>query len=175
MTIHIVKCIICAIALGVLCGVIGYRNHRKPAVSSKKQNDTQYVVRVPSALKYVYMAMFMLGIGLFLIFLVFKVSGNESVTMGHLYFSLVFAGIGLLVMIWASRWSILVKESKMELRRMFHKRAELFIQDIGKVEIGKKDAMILYDKVGRKLITIDGLSENYDRFARSLQLNGKIK
>lgn len=179
MTIHIVKCIICAIALGVLCGVIGYRNHRKPAVSSKKQNDTQndtqYVVGVPSALKYVYMAMFMLGIGLFLIFLVFKVSGNESVTMGHLYFSLVFAGIGLLVMIWASRWSILVKESKMELRRMFHKRAELFIQDIGKVEIGKKDAMILYDKVGRKLITIDGLSENYDRFARSLQLNGKIK
>lgn len=175
MTIHIVKCIICAIALGVLCGVIGYRNHRKPAVSSKKQNDTQYVVRVPSALKYVYMAMFMLGIGLFLIFLVFKVSGNESVTMGHLYFSLVFAGIGLLVMIWASRWSILVKESKMELRRMFHKRAELFIQDIGKVEIGKKDAMILYDKVGRKLITIDGLSENYDRFARSLQLNEKIK
>ena len=175
MTIHIVKCIICAIALGVLCGVIGYRNHRKPAVSSKKQNDTQYVVRVPSALKYVYMAMFMLGIGLFLIFLVFKVSGNESVTMGHLYFSLVFAGIGLLVMIWASRWSILVKESKMDLRRMFHKRAELFIQDIGKVEIGKKDAMILYDKVGRKLITIDGLSENYDRFARSLQLNGKIK
>lgn len=175
MTIHIVKCIICAIALGVLCGVIGYRNHRKSAVSNKKQNDTQYVVGVPSALKYVYMAMFMLGIGLFLIFLVFKVSGNESVTMGHLYFSLVFAGIGLLVMIWASRWSILVKESKMELRRMFHKRAELFIQDIGKVEIGKKDAMILYDKVGRKLITIDGLSENYDRFARSLQLNGKIK
>lgn len=175
MTIHIVKCIICAIALGVLCGVIEYRNHRKPAVSSKKQSDTQYVVGVPSALKYVYMAMFMLGIGLFLIFLVFKVSGNESVTMGHLYFSLVFAGIGLLVMIWASRWSILVKESKMELRRMFHKRAELFIQDIGKVEIGKKDAMILYDKVGRKLITIDGLSENYDRFARSLQLNGKIK
>ena len=175
MTIHIVKCIICAIALGVLCGVIGYRNHRKSAVSSKKQNDTQYVVGVPSALKYVYMAMFMLGIGLFLIFLAFKVSGNESVTMGHLYFSLVFAGIGLLVMIWASRWSILVKESKMELRRMFHKRAELFIQDIGKVEIGKKDAMILYDKVGRKLITIDGLSENYDRFARSLQLNGKIK
>ncbi len=175
MTIHIVKCIICAIALGVLCGVIGYRNHRKSAVSNKKQNDTQYVVGVPSALKYVYMAMFLLGIGLFLIFLVFKVSGNESVTMGHLYFSLVFAGIGLLVMIWASRWSILVKESKMELRRMFHKRAELFIQDIGKVEIGKKDAMILYDKVGRKLITIDGLSENYDRFARSLQLNGKIK
>ena len=58
---------------------------------------------------------------------------------------------------------------------MFHKKAELFIQDIGKVEIGKKDAMILYDKVGRKLITIDGLSENYDRFTRSLQLNGKIK
>ena len=175
MTIDIVKCIVFAIAVSILYGVIGHLNRKKIAISGKIQSDAQYIVTLPSALKYVYMAMFMLGIGLFLIFLVFKVSGNESVTMGHLYFSLVFAGIGLLVMIWASRWSILVKESKMELRRMFHKRAELFIQDIGKVEIGKKDAMILYDKVGRKLITIDGLSENYDRFARSLQLNGKIK
>lgn len=34
------------------------------------------------------------------------------------------------------------------------------MQDIGKVEIGKKDAMILYDKAGRKLITADGLAEN---------------
>ena len=175
MTIGIVKYIAFAIAISILYGVLGYLNRKKAAVGGRMQSDAQYAVRIPSALKYVYMAMFMLGIGLFLIFLVFKVSGNESVTMGHLYFSLVFAGIGLLVMIWASRWSILVKESKMELRRMFHKRAELFIQDIGKVEIGKKDAMILYDKVGRKLITIDGLSENYDRFARSLQLNGKIK
>ena len=175
MTIDIVKCIVFAIAVSILYGVIGHLNRKKIAISGKIQSDAQYIVTLPSALKYVYMAMFLLGIALFFIFLAFKVSGNESVTMGHLYFSLVFAGIGLLVMIWASRWSILVKESKMELRRMFHKRAELFIQDIGKVEIGKKDAMILYDKVGRKLITIDGLSENYDRFARSLQLNGKIK
>ena len=175
MTIDIVKCIVFAIAVSILYGVIGHLNRKKIAISGKIQSDAQYIVTLPSALKYVYMAMFLLGIALFFIFLAFKVSGNESVTMGHLYFSLVFAGIGLLVMIWASRWSILVKESKMELRRMFHKRAELFIQDIGKVEIGKKDAMILYDKVGRKLITIDGLSENYDRFARSLQLNEKIK
>ena len=47
------------------------------------------------------------------------------------------------------------------------------MQDIGKVEIGKKDAMILYDKAGRKLITADGLTENYDRLQSSLKANGK--
>ena len=174
MTIHIVKCIICAIALGVLCGVIGYRNHRKPAVSSKKQNDTQYVVGVPSALKYVYMAMFLLGIALFFIFLAFKVSGNESVTMGHLYFALVFATIGFLVMLWASRWSIVVTGASMEIYGLLHKKAELSMQDVGKVEIGKKDAMILYDTARRKLITVDGLAENYDCLAKSLEENGKM-
>lgn len=42
------------------------------------------------------------------------------------------------------------------------------------MEIGKKDAMILYDKAGRKLITVDSLAENYDCLARSLKKNGKI-
>ena len=68
--------------------------------------------------------------------------------MGHLYFSLVFAGIGLLVMIWALRWSILVTGSSMEIHVLLHKKVELSMQDIGKVEIGKKDAMILYNKAG---------------------------
>jgi len=60
----------------------------------------------------------------------------------------------------------------MEIHGLLHK-AELSMQDIGKVEIGKKDAMILYDKAGRKLITADGLTENYDRLQSSLKANGK--
>ena len=48
------------------------------------------------------------------------------------------------------------------------------MQDVGKVEIGKKDAMILYDTAGRKLITVDGLAENYDCLAKSLEENGKM-
>lgn len=174
MTIGIVKCIAFAIAVSILYGVIGHLNRKKTAVSGKMQSDAQYIVTLPSALKYVYMAMFLLGIALFFIFLAFKVSGNESVTMGHLYFALVFATIGLLVMLWASKWSIIVTGSSMEIHGLIHKKAELSMQDIGKVEIGKKVAMILYDKSGRKLITVDGLAESYDCLAKSLKENGKM-
>lgn len=64
--------------------------------------------------------------------------------------------------------------TSMEIYGLLHKKVELSMQDVGKVEIGKKDAMILYDKAGRKLITVDGLAENYDCLARSLKKNGKI-
>ena len=123
MTIGIVKCIAFAIAISILYGVLGYLNRKKATVGGRMQSDTQYAVRIPSALKYVYMAMFLLGIALFLIFLAFKVSGNESVTMGHFYFSLVFAGIGLLVMVWASRWSIIVTGASMEIHGLLHKKS----------------------------------------------------
>lgn len=174
MTIDIVKCIALAIAISILYGVFGYLNRMKAAVSDRIQSNAQYIVTLPSALKYVYMAMFLLGIALFFIFLAFKLSGNASVTMGHLYFALAFAGIGLLVMVWASRWCIIVTGESMEIYRLLHKKAELSMQDIGKVEIGKKDAMILYDKARRKLVTVDVLAENYERLARRLKENGKM-
>ena len=50
------------------------------------------------------------------------VSGNESVTMGHLYFALVFATIGLLVMLWVSRWSVVVTGASMEIHGLLHKK-----------------------------------------------------
>ena len=59
--------------------------------------------------------------------------------------------------------------------RACFKKAELSIEDIGKTERTKKNAIILYDRSRKKLITIDSLSENYDRFARSLRLNEKTK
>lgn len=122
MTIDIVKCIVFAIAVSILYGVIGHLNRKKIAISGKIQSDAQYIVTLPSALKYVYMAMFLLGIALFFIFLAFKVSGNESVTMGHLYFALVFATIGFLVTLWASRWSIVVTGASMEIYGLLHKK-----------------------------------------------------
>ena len=122
MTIGIVKCIVFAIAVSILYGVIGHLNRKRTSVSGKMQSDAQYVVTLPSALKYVYMAMFLLGIALFFIFLAFTVSGNESVTMGHLYFALVFATIGLLVMLWVSRWSVVVTGASMEIHGLLHKK-----------------------------------------------------
>lgn len=169
------KCIVYAITICVLYAVIGYLNNRNNSVKGSSQDDTHYIVRVPSALKYVYMVMFVFGIVLFIVFLFFKVKGNASVTMGHLWFSLIFAGIGLLVMVWASRWSVNVNESEIEVHRMFHGKTELSMQNIGNVEIGTKEEITLYDQSGKKVITIDGLSDNYDRFVKSLKTYGKIK
>ena len=174
MTIGIIKCMVYAAAMTVLYGVLGYRNRGRSTVGSQKQSDTPYVVKAPSSLKYVYSTVFGLGIGLFFVFLALKVAENATVTMGHLYFSLVFAGIGLLVLLWASRWSVLVTGMNMEIQGLLHKKVQLSMQDIGKVKIGKKDALILYDKAGRKLVTIDELSENYDRLQKSLQASGKM-
>lgn len=170
----IVKCVVYAITICVLYGVIEYLNNRNNSVKGSSQDDTHYIVRVPSALKYVYMTMYILGIILFVVFLLFKAKGNASVTMGHLWFSLIFAGIGLLVMVWASRWSIYVNGSEMEVHKMFRGKTELSIQDIGSVDVGKKEELILYDQSGKKWLTIDGLSDNYDRFVKSLKTYGKI-
>lgn len=119
--------------------------------------------------------MFLMGIFLFFVFLLFKIKGNVTVTMGHLWFSLIFAGIGLLVMMWATRWSVHVDGSEMEVYKMFRGKTKISIHDIGSVEVGKKEELILYDQGGKKLFTIHGLSDNYDRFVKSLKTYGKIK
>ena len=54
MTIDIVKCIVFVIAVSILYGVIGHLNCKKIAISGKIQSDAQYIVTLPSALKYVY-------------------------------------------------------------------------------------------------------------------------
>lgn len=164
---------ICSNNLHFIC-LIGSMHNRNSGEKRGSQNDTHYIVRVPSALKYVYMIMFILGIILFVVFFLFKVKGNASVTTGHLWFSLIFAGIGLLVMMWATRWSVHVDGSEMEICKMFRGKTKVSIQDIGSVEVGKKEELILYDQGGKKLLTIDGLSDNYDRFVKSLKTYRKI-
>ena len=171
----IVKCIVYAVTMGILYIVMESMNNRNSGGKGASHNDSHYIVRVPSALKYVYMIMFFMGILLFFVFLLFKIKGNVTVTMGHLWFALIFAGIGLLIMIWATRWSIQVNESEIEVYRMFHKKTELSISNIGNVEIGKKEEIVIFDEKGKKIITVGGLSENYDYFIKSLRAYGKLK
>lgn len=87
----IAKCIVYAVTICILYIVIGSMNNRNSGKKRGSQNDSQYIVRIPSALKYVYMIMFLMGIFLFFVFLLFKIKGNATVTMGHLWFSLIFA------------------------------------------------------------------------------------
>lgn len=45
------------------------------------------------------------------------------------------------------------------------------IPEIGKVMIGKKQQLTLYNKNGKKLITVALLSENYDKLLQTLKSN----
>ena len=91
--------------------------------------------------------------------------------MGLLYVSSIFGAIGLYGVVWASIWGVKVNDSQLEIHRIFHIKKVLSITDIEKVIIDKKDAMILYDRLGRKLIKIGALSDNYDYLLDSLKLN----
>jgi len=164
----IIRYIIIAIVLGVIGEVISHLSNK---TIDENISTTHYRVKAPAVLKYACMSQFLLGMIMFMVFGYFYMQGNETVEMGHLYVSSIFGAIGLYGVAWASIWGVSVKESLIEIHRIFHTKKVLFITDIGQVIIDKKDAMILYDKMGKKLIKIDALSDNYDYLLDSLKLN----
>lgn len=159
----IVECIVYTVTICILYVVIGSMHNRNSGEKRGSQNDTHYIVRVPSALKYVYMIMFILGIILFVVFFLFKVKGNASVTTGHLWFSLIFAGIGLLVMMWATRWSVHVDGSEMEICKMFRGKQRCLYRILEVWRLVKKKNLFCMTRVVKnclrsmscRIITID--------------------
>ena len=156
-----------AIVLGVIGEVISHLSSSK--TTDENISTTHYRVKAPAVLKYACMSQFILGLIMFLVFSYFYLKGNETVEMGHLYVSSIFGAIGLYGVAWASIWGVQVDDSQLEIHRIFHVKKVLCITDIGQVIIDKKDAMILYDKMGKKLIKIDALSDNYDHLLNLLK------
>lgn len=147
----------------------------------KKNNDvnttntsTEYVLQIPAAFRRAAMLLFGFGMFMFLFFYLFKISGNKTVSAGHLYLSLVLAAIGLLANIWADQWNVQVNGTDVIIHTLFKKR-KLSINDIADVKIGKKYEIVLYDASHKKIITIDGLVDNYDHFVNTLKTYGKLK
>lgn len=169
-----IRFIVYAITICVLYGVLNYLSNRNNTVNRSGQDDTHYIVRVPGALKYIYFVMFLLGIVMFIMFFFFKMKGNPTVTAGHIRLSLIVAAIGLFVMILANRWQVTINGDQMEIRRLFGRDERLPISGIEKAEIGEKEQIILYQN-GKKVVTVDGLSDNYDRFRKTLKQYGKLK
>lgn len=147
----------------------------------KKNNDvdstntsTEYVLQIPAAFKRVAMLLFGFGMFMFVFFYLFKINGNKTVSAGHLYLSLVLATIGLLANIWADQWNVQVNGTDIIIHTLFKKR-KLSINDIANVKVGKKFELVLYDNSYKKIITIDGLVDNYDHFVNTLKTYGKLK
>lgn len=158
----IIRYIVIAIVLGVIGEVI---SHLSSKTTNENISTTYYRVKAPAVLKYTCMSQLIM----FLVFSYFYLKGNETVEMGHLYVSSIFGAIGLYGVIWTSIWGVKVDDSQLEIHRIFHVKKVLCITDIGQVIIDKKDAMILYDKKGKKLIKIDALSDNYDHLLNLLK------
>ncbi len=160
--------IIYAVTMCVIYFVIHYLHTRDNSKVDSGEDDTNYVVKMPAALKNVYLTMFVLGMIMCITFTVCRIKGVPSATVGLIRFSLIFAGIGLLVMIWASRWRICVDGERMEIHKLFHKRQVLLFSEIEKVEVTQKDQLILY-KNGKRIVTVDLLSDNYNRLKKDLK------
>lgn len=158
----IIRYIVIAIVLGVIGEVI---SHLSSKTIDENISTTYYRVKAPAVLKYTCMSQLIM----FLVFSYFYLKGNETVEMGHLYVSSIFGAIGLYGVAWASIWGVKVDDSQLEIHRIFHVKKVLCITDIGQVIIDKKDAMILYDKMGKKLIKIDALSDHYDHLLNLLK------
>lgn len=132
-----------------------------------------YTVRIPAMLKRVYFVLFMMGVLLFFIFLFFWIAGNPSITKGNFITALVICAIGMFVMMFASKWHIVVNNDIFTVYRLFGKPVTMHFQDIDSVAEGPKGQIEIY-KGGRKIVTIDLLSDNYDQFLNSLSAYGKL-
>ena len=161
-----IETIIIYIIIAILLGVIGEAiSHFSSKTIDEDISTTHYRVKALAVLKYACMSQFILGMVMFLVFSYFYLQGNERVEMGHLYVSSIFGDIGLYGLAWASVWGVKVDDSQLEIHRIFHTKKVLCITDIGQVIIDKKDAMILYDKTGKKLINVDPESRTLNKKA----------
>lgn len=113
----IIRYIVIAIALGVIGEVI---SHLSSKTTDENISTTHYRVKAPAVLKYACMSQFILGLVMFLVFSYFYLNGNETVEMGHLYFSSIFGAIGLYGVAWTSIWGVQVDNSQLEIHRIFH-------------------------------------------------------
>ena len=174
MTRGIIKYIFYAIGMTILYLTITFLHNRDNTSKDPNQTNLNYIIKPPSALSYVYTACFLLGMVLFIVFFILYLRQIPSVTKGHLWFALIFAGIGLLIVIYASQWRISVNGSNMEIHRLLHNTQTISVTDISKAEVGDKQQITLYDTSGKKLIVVDRLSDNYTRFYNTLGNNGKL-
>lgn len=173
MSIALIKTVaymIFAVLLILFLNIMSYRETKK---LHKNESSSKYIVSMPAVLKYTYLTMFVFGLFLFCVFLFFLLMGNETVTMGHIWFATAFASIGLLIYLWSSRWHIEVDNRRIVIHAFFKKPIRISFTDIDKITKDSKENIYIY-KNGRKIATIDTLSDNYDRFVKSLKRYGKI-
>ena len=173
MAKEIIQFIMGAVTMFAIYAILESMDNKGSRPRDEQEDADHYVVRMPGALKRVYGFVFGFGMFLFFVFFAFKVTVGASVTNAHLIFALIIAGIGLLVVAVSSKWHICVNGDEATIYRLFHKTQTVLFREIGKVEVGGKYQISIY-RNGKKLVTIDALSDNYERIMDSLNRAGKV-
>ena len=148
-------------------------NHLNTIDNSVDGDDEHYTVRIPRELKTIYFSLFVMGLILFIVFFIFKLLDNKSITNGNFWFALIIMGIGLLVMYFSTRWKLIVNKENIRIYRVWGIITETSFSNIDSVEIGKKEQLIVW-RGEKKLTVVDGLTDNYDRFKADLIKHGKL-
>ncbi len=143
--------------------------------------DTNYSITLPKAIIYVFSLMFIFGIALFIIFFIIKMTGNETITGGHLWLALIFSLIGALLVAWGVKWKIIVNGEEIEIQGLFKGSKKIKVNEIEKAVIEKKqmndmgevERVIIY-KDGKKIIDVEDSTLNYSRLINTLKSYGKL-
>ena len=140
----------------------------------KTESDerTRFVVETSRALAKVYLAMFFLGVFLFVFFFVAKSIVNESATNGHLVVFSIFAGIGLIATVFAKRWKITVDGDSLRIFRLFRRTETVRIDELDSTTVDETGLVVL--RWGGSRLNVECLSDGYDRLLRVLRKRGKL-
>lgn len=159
------------ISMCVIYFVMNYLYKQDTVSSDKNQNEFHYMIQIPKKIKIIYSLVFFMGIFLTLIFFFVKIKWDGGVTVGHFRFAIAMTFIGIVIMIAASKWKIEVEGEQLTVFSLGRKKREIWIHEIERAE--EEDGIILY-KQGKKILSVDALSENYDRLKHTLEQYGKI-
>ena len=73
----------------------------------------------------------------------------------------------MFVVIWTSSWKLEVNKTELKIHKLFHRTQSVSVFDIKNVRIGEKQEVTLYDMDDKKVLTVDALSDNYNRFLKN--------
>lgn len=113
--------------------IVTYSMYRKKEMKNPDRN--RYEVRMPGELVSVYAFICLLGVIMLVFFSVLMYRGNETVTKGHLVFSMLFSAVGLVVSLFASYWKISVSGDSMQIRRFLRRTVRITFDGIGWADI----------------------------------------
>ncbi|WP_430606929.1 hypothetical protein IGJ55_003319 [Enterococcus sp. AZ170] len=123
-----------------------------------------YELEIPNAFKKMLKICIATGIGLFVLFSIFK-----NATVGHFSLALIFFLIGLLGSIWANSWRVYVTEETIKTRFIFKRSHQFLFSEIDRGEIGLQKELKLFSN-GKKIMTIDPKVVNYSKLIKTLKL-----